>query len=632
MADGKYSFEITVEGGDVSARTLGSVASAQDKVTAAGGKAAAVVDKVTEATRKSTVVQGQAAVGAGGLTSAWGKLDGGVSRVMGSMGGLNDVLDITKIAIGAGLSGPIGQAIGAFVDLGAVAVQVIDKLRSADTTTYNFSSTIRTAAAEARKYGFDLGGIAEAGRDFIAGISDVDPSTLGGEAVERGMLALKELKDLALERQRLGRILETNQNSIVEVDRRIAAEGFTNRLNDAKKVAQLNIDEAKADMDRLAEKRKDLEATNRVRFARAEVFEVPKVKVKVEVDPDLNFEIGPEGLTGPLQSKLAALFTKELADLKVDLDEIEKLVLGSLHRRDREPVVRSVVDEIMAPLEVDSTARRSATGAADRAPDDRGLIDVLGGIGVAGSDEQFNMSKMMEGIVENDKSMSDIIPTLTEQAGDYFSAQADGFDGMLKNFVEKSSDLASMAASAITGVADAVGTTMANMVAGVDEGSGNMSRAVGDVMLMLSQQAMGYAIFLGALGLVSAIPGLGAVIAVMTGGANTGALLAGAAAMAGIGITLGLSARALGTTKSKSIADDKAAAKKSAAAATEDAKKEKSKQGEFGSFGNSKSDRPIEVTVILSADALHDSAVSVSGQRQRAGSISAPRLAVARGF
>ena len=96
--------------------------------------------------------------------------------------------------------------------------------------------------------------------------------------------------------------------------------------------------------------------------------------------------------------------------------------------------------------------------------------------------------------------------------------------------------------------------------------------------------------------------------------------------MGGVGLSLGLTARAFGTSQSGGTGARASSGGGSSGGGGG------ASGGGFGAFGNGQSDRPIEVTVILSADALHDSVVTTSGQRARSGSISSPRLAVAGGF
>ena len=142
---------------------------------------------------------------------------------------------------------------------------------------------------------------------------------------------------------------------------------------------------------------------------------------------------------------------------------------------------------------------------------------------------------------------------------------------------------------------------------------------------MLSQQAFTFATFLAAMGVVASIPGLGVLTAAMTGGATAPTLFTAAAVMGGVGLSLGLTARAFGTSQSGGTGARASSGGGSSGGGGG------ASGGGFGSFGG-QSDRPIEVTVILSADALHDSVVTTSGQRARSGSISSPRLAVAGGF
>jgi hypothetical protein len=227
---------------------------------------------------------------------------------------------------------------------------------------------------------------------------------------------------------------------------------------------------------------------------------------------------------------------------------------------------------------------------------------------------------------------TDILVDMYDRAGEAAASLPDPaktFGDTLGEFTEaakNASDNATIMASLVTQTAGAIGASMGSMVAGVGKGAKGLRTSIGDIALMLSQQAFTFATYLAAMGVVASIPGLQVLTAAMTGGATAPTLFAAAGVLGGVGLSLGLTARALGTSQSGGSASARASSGGGSSGSGGG-----SSGGGFGSFGG-QSDRPIEVTVILSADALHDSVVTTSGQRARSGSISSPRLAVAGGF
>ena len=561
MADGSYRFLISVEGGDAGTRALAAVADGQERVASTGDRASAAMGRTA-----------QAATGSGGLLSAWGRIDDGAGKVMRSMGGLNDVLDIAKLALGVGLSGPIGAVVMGLGELFGAADLVKGMFGETATATKDLGAEQTAAAAAARDHAKALGEVVTAGRRLAGSRLGVDASTLGGRAVLAGTIAEQEVAKIRAEQERLAVVLGTQVERAQGLAGRIEAEGARVGLVAASTDVQREIADTVKQLDRLRERSVDAERALRQVFG------------ATATTPTATPPRGTPRVTAPkvkADDKAEAAAAAEAAAIQSEIAIQTE---------------RTRLEGIASP-ELDGLMEAIGRGAPDAVTALTPLTDSLSLIGVA-------MGEAVE-----------IAPTWQDSLG-----------GALKGFASQAMDTASFAASAIQSVAGAIGTSMANMVAGVGKGSKGLRTSIGDIALMLSQQAFTFATYLAALGVVASIPGLGVLTAAMTGGATAPTLFTAAAVMGGVGLSLGLTARAFGTSQSGGTGARASSGGGSSGGGGG------ASGGGFGAFGNGQSDRPIEVTVILSADALHDSVVTTSGQRARSGSISSPRLAVAGGF
>jgi uncharacterized membrane protein YgcG len=516
----------------------------------------------------------QAATGSGGLLSAWGRIDDGAGKVMRSMGGLNDVLDIAKLALGVGLSGPIGAVVMGLGELFGAADLVKGMFGETATATKDLGAEQAAAAVAARDHAKALGEVTAAGSRLVAQQLGVDSSSLSGRAVLAGTVAGREMKEIATERARL------EQSMAVAVDRGSQVEG-------------------------------------NLRALRAALVDVRGLAAR-------------EGGESLIAEEVEAQ-RKATADIARTIAELDKL-------GDRADDARRALREVFAaPDSGGGTAPAAARRGTPRVTAVRPLLDASRIAGAqsdvvdmwdaadAAADRASRPVVDTSRIAEAQAEVVAMWDAFEQGEGARIKAWPEQLGEAMAGFAAQAVDTAGFAASAIQSVAGAIGTSMANMVAGVGKGSKGLRTSIGDIALMLSQQAFTFATYLGALGVVASIPGLNVLTAAMTGGATAPTLFTAAAVMGGVGLSLGLTARAFGTSQSGG------ASARASSGGGSSGSGGGSSGGGFGSFGPS-SDRPIEVTVILSADALHDSVVTTSGQRARSGSISSPRLAVAGGF
>ncbi len=129
----------------------------------------------------------------------------------------------------------------------------------------------------------------------------------------------------------------------------------------------------------------------------------------------------------------------------------------------------------------------------------------------------------------------------------------------------------------------------------------------------LSAQAFGYAIFLGAMATAAALA------PVALGFLNPAGLATGAAVMAGTGLLLAGTARALGASTVGSSSG--------AASAAGSAGGAQDRVSSFSAGGSSA--QPMQVTVVLGVDEVSNVLVRQSQREARSGSLTASRLAVA---
>lgn len=118
----------------------------------------------------------------------------------------------------------------------------------------------------------------------------------------------------------------------------------------------------------------------------------------------------------------------------------------------------------------------------------------------------------------------------------------ESFTGTFDRMASGATGAAGIMVQAIGTITGALGSMMTNLIIAGDAGSKGLGKVVGNALAGLSAQAFGYALLLEAM----------AVAAALTGpilGWGAGGLAAAGGVMAGAGLALGLSARALGADK-----------------------------------------------------------------------------------
>jgi hypothetical protein len=172
-------------------------------------------------------------------------------------------------------------------------------------------------------------------------------------------------------------------------------------------------------------------------------------------------------------------------------------------------------------------------------------------------------------------------------------------------------NLESMGVGALQSFSQAAGQALATLVIDGDKAGVSFAKLAGQVAAGLSAQAFGYAVFLGALGVAAALTG--PVL-----GYTAPGLFQAAGVMAGTGLLLAGTARALGAS---TVGNSSSAASSGASGGGA-----QDRVSSFSAGGGGAA--PVNVTVVLGVDEVSNVLVRQSQRESRAGSLSSSRLAV----
>ena len=182
------------------------------------------------------------------------------------------------------------------------------------------------------------------------------------------------------------------------------------------------------------------------------------------------------------------------------------------------------------------------------------------------------------------------------------------FNGLAESAV----NLESVGVQALQGFSQAAGQAIASLIIDGDKAGVSFRKLAGQVAAGLSAQAFGYAVFLSALGVATALTGFALP------GFNSAQLFAGAGVMAATGAVLAGTARALGAS---TVGGSSSAASSGASGGGA-----QDRVSSFSAGGGGAA--PVNVTVVLGVDEVSNVLVRQSQREARAGSLSSSRLAV----
>ena len=507
---------------------------------------------------------------AGGLFAAFEgqvrKLDDAVDKVEKPMRTFSGALDIASIALGVGLAGPLGAVIQQLVELGKGVLNAALSMDEGGQRAADYAARIKKVGEEART-----------SASLVKAYEDVLRGQQGGAltpeqqrfVTEQALARQKNLEQLT-EAQK-----QYNASVAQEVVRQAEIEKARQREAEAGGAINLRVSETvqsvtsayreqKLESDRLAESiRKAQAEESRFALAESELQRVAKERVQAE------------------QKKTEAINETAKANTR-----------AAKAATDRS---KAVVDAYASEISIMVEAEREAQKLAD----ERAAYDAM-------SPLQFI------------ESLPPVTPTLAASLGDLVAAdkpveaQATAAEQSLTSLTQSAMDLESMGVGALQSFSQAAGQALATLVIDGDKAGVSFKRLAGQVAAGLSAQAFGYAVFLSALGVAAALTG--PVL-----GYTAPGLFQGAAVMAGTGLLLAGTARALGasTVGSSSVA---ASAAGSAGGAQD-------RVSSFSAGGGGA--QPMQVTVVLGVDEVSNVLVRQSQREARSGSLSTSRLAVA---
>ena len=506
-----------------------------------------------------------------GFESGVKKLDDAVDKVERPMRTFSGALDIASLALGVGLAGPLGQVISQLIEFGGVA---LDAARSAGIfarSSEEIANGIRDVGKAATSSQEDVAKFYAA----IAAGAQGQGATLEQRAlIERTGVSLgglrKELADLqqgiteAIATQAEARriIASTTEDLTRQVGPvRSRAEG--ERLRQERQVAQDELQRA-IDLERTFRD----EAVNRQNTIDRVTRQTTEA---LGAQTNAQKAVTAAKVEDAKATERATRATRESTE--AIQAEIERLKQAEFER-----ITAKVIAEERARIELE----RSSTPLA-----------LAEGLPVQG-------------------------PTLQEALGDVIGPGAPAvktispLEESLKSLSESAMNLESMGVGALQSFSQAAGQALASLVIDGDKAAGSFKKLAGQVAAGLSAQAFGYAVFLTALGVAATLA------PVALGALNPSGLFAGAAAMAGTGILLGVTARALGAS-TYGPGQSSQSASGSAGGAQD-------RVSSFSAGGGGA--QPMQVTVVLGVDEVSNVLVRQSQRESRAGSLSSSRLAV----
>ena len=264
-------------------------------------------------------------------------------------------------------------------------------------------------------------------------------------------------------------------------------------------------------------------------------------------------------------------------------------------------------DRVRKSLGLQTRAEEAATKAAAVNAAAASGVGMVGGVvdsaEAVRQEEEAGRARRLQAALDGDAAAS--LAIQLEQQGAALKAN---FSAVTQSAL----DLQSVGVSAVKGFADAVGQALANLIITGGKFGQSFKKVAGEVAASLASQSLSYSVFLGAAAIASAFsPGL------LGPWWNPATLGAASAALAAVGVTLGLTARALGAGKT----DAPSGGGSAGAGGGGDRTASYSAPGQ--------SSPSMNVTVVLGVEQVSDVLVRQSQRESRSGSLASSRLAVA---
>jgi hypothetical protein len=505
-----------------------------------------------------------------GFESGVKKLDDAVDKVERPMRTFSGALDIASLALGVGLAGPLGQVISQLIEFGGVA---LDAARSAGIfarSSEEIANGIRDVGKAATSSQEDVAKFYAA---IAAGAQGQGATVAQRAIVERAGVSLGGLrKEIADLQQGITEAIATQAEA-----RRIIAsttEDLTRQVGPVR---------SRAEGERLRQERQVAQDELQRAIGLEQSFRKEAINRQDTIDR----------LTRQTTEALGAQTNAQKAVTAAKVEDTKATERATVATRDNTEAIRAE-SERLKQAEFDRVAAKviaeeRAAIARERSSTPLALAE---GLPVQG-------------------------PTLQEALGDLIAGPqaipeaASAAEQSLAGLTQSAMDLESMGVGALQSFSQAAGQALATLVIDGDKAGVSFAKLAGQVAAGLSAQAFGYSVFLGALGVAAALTG--PVL-----GYTAPGLFQAAGVMAGTGLLLAGTARALGAS---TVGGSSSAASSGASGGGA-----QDRVSSFSAGGGGAA--PVNVTVVLGVDEVSNVLVRQSQRESRAGSLSSSRLAV----
>jgi len=506
-----------------------------------------------------------------GFESGVKKLDDAVDKVERPMRTFSGALDIASLALGVGLAGPLGQVISQLIEFGGVA---LDAARSAGI----FARSSEEIANGIR----DVGKAATSSQEDVAKFYAAIAAGAQGQGATLEQRALIERTGVSL--GGLRKELADLQQGITEA---IATQAEARRIiasTTEDLTRQVGPVRSRAEGERLRQERQVAQDELQRAIGLEQTFRSSAINRQDTIDR----------LTRQTTEALGAQASAQKAVTAAKVEDVKATERATRATRENTEAIQAEIERLKQ-AEFDRVAAKVI--AEERAAIER--------------ERSSTPLALAEGLPVQGQ-------TLQEALGDVIGPDAPAaktispLEESLKSLSESAMNLESMGVGALQSFSQAAGQALASLVIDGDKAAGSFKKLAGQVAAGLSAQAFGYAVFLTALGVAATLA------PVALGALNPGGLFAGAAAMAGTGLLLGVTARALGAS-TYGPGQSSQSASGSAGGAQD-------RVSSFSAGGGGA--QPMQVTVVLGVDEVSNVLVRQSQRESRAGSLSSSRLAV----
>jgi len=500
------------------------------------------------------------------------RLDDAVDSVEKPMRTFSGALDIASLALGVGLAGPLGQVIGQFGELAQGVAKAIAE------------SELFVPAVDKLRSGFEA-----AGRAAASTKTDVD-----------ALIASVGVAKLTFEQLSIARAASV-QTAPLESD--IAAfDAQAREYAASAEAARQKAESLRDDARRLA-------VADTLRGAQLEASVLELALLAQQVDEQaLEFE----------DRRATADFNLQLNTRKRD-DIIKNLktTLGAVSEAEQKQAV--VVEQATKANERATASTKARTAAVKEATDAyaREISIIVEAEKEAQAAAEARAAYDALSPLQFIESLPPPTQSLQQALGDLIAPdavapeQVTAAESSLRGLTESAMDLESMGVGALQSFSQAAGQALATLVIDGDKAGVSFAKLAGQVAAGLSAQAFGYSVFLGALGVAAALTG--PVL-----GYTAPGLFQAAGVMAGTGLLLAGTARALGAS---TVGGSSSAASSGASGGGA-----QDRVSSFSAGGGGA--QPMQVTVVLGVDEVSNVLVRQSQRESRAGSLSSSRLAV----